>query len=83
MSICLTRACNRGSSERALAALLSHRIVVADFGSKPIAASNCLIQIASFAASNAATYSASHDEVATVFCFRAHQETTPDPRLKV
>jgi hypothetical protein len=35
------------------------------------------------AALNAATYSASHDEAATVFCFHAFHETTPEPNEKV
>lgn len=32
-------------------------------------------------ASKAAVYSASHDEVATVFCFRAFQEINPEPKV--
>ena len=35
--------------------------------------------IASFDASNAAIYSALHDDAATVFCFLACQEITPEP----
>ena len=40
------------------------------------------IHTASFAVSNTATYSASHDEVVTFLCFRALQEMIPDPSEK-
>jgi hypothetical protein len=38
--------------------------------------------MASFEASQVAMYSALHVELATVFCFRAAQDTIPDPSEK-
>jgi hypothetical protein len=38
--------------------------------------------IASFAASNAAVYSTSHEELATVFCFFMFHEIRPVPKVK-
>jgi hypothetical protein len=37
-------------------------------------------QIHSLVVLNAATYSASHEDVAMTFCLRIVQETAPDPR---
>ena len=62
-------------------ALLSQRIVVGDSCVKLTLESNVRNQIASFDASRAAVYSASHDEVATVFCFRDCQDIGPDPKV--
>ena len=67
----------------ALAALLSHMIGVEVDGKRPMPSSSCRIQRASLLASKAAMYSASQDDTATVFCLRALQEVTPEPRLNV
>ena len=80
MSMCLTRSCKVGSSERLIAALLSQQIVVGAVGVWLILLRSVRSQIHSFEASNAAVYSASQDEAATVFCFLACHETTPEPR---
>jgi len=64
-----------------MAALLSQRIGVDAAGAKSIPDSNVRSQIASFPHSNAAVYSASQEDEATVFCFRVVQEITPDPRV--
>ena len=37
----------------------------------------------SFAASNATVYSASHEEVATVFFLHAFQDISPEPRVNL
>ena len=80
--MCLTRECIAGSDDSMIAALLSHRIVVDVAGWMNL---NSVRRVrnhtASFAASNAAVYSASHDELATVFCFFAFQEINPAPKV--
>ena len=82
MSMCLTCWWRNGSSDKLIAALLSHRMIVEDGGVKSIIVSRACSQIASLEASNAAVYSALHKEVATVFCLRALHEINPDPRVK-
>lgn len=79
MSICLTREWSDGSSDKLIAELLSQLIVVGSICLKLIPSKSERIQIASFVNSDAATYSASHDEVATVFCFLAFHEISPEP----
>lgn len=79
MLTCLTRAWRRGSSDKLIAELLSHKIVVAPSLEKPSADSNILSQMHSCAASNAAMYSASQEEAATVFCFLVDHNTSPEP----
>jgi len=64
-----------------MAALLSHKIGVDAAGEKFILDIRVRSQTASFAHSNAAVYSASQEDEATVFCFRVVQEMTPDPRV--
>ena len=82
MSMCLTCWCREGSSERLMAALLSQRIGVDAAGVKSIPDSSVCSHIASFPHSNAAMYSASQEDEATVFCFQVAQEITPDPKVK-
>ena len=72
-----------GSDDRKIVALLSQRIVVGVDGCMNLSSVRRVrSQIASLEASNAAVYSASHDELAMVFCFFAFQEINPDPRVK-
>jgi hypothetical protein len=65
-----------------MAALLSQSKGVADVGKKPILESSVQSHIASFEASKAAVYSASHEEVATVRCRLDCHETGPEPKVK-
>jgi len=66
-----------------MAALLLQSIVVEIVGCKNFNSVNRVrSQMASFEASNAAVYSASHDELATVFCFFAFHEIRPAPKVK-
>jgi len=82
--MCLVRECMAGSDNRNIAALLSQRIVVDVDGCINFSSIRRVrSQIASLEASNAAVYSASHDELVTVFCFFAFQETNPDPSVKL
>ena len=72
-----------GSDDKKIAALLSQRIVVGVDGCMNFSSVRRVhSQIASLEASNAAVYLASHDELATVFCFFTFQETNPNPRVK-
>ena len=71
-----------GSAERLIAAVLSHRMVVSSSDNRSSDHSSIHNQIASHAASNAAVYSALQEEVATVFCFHAFQETTSFPSVQ-
>jgi hypothetical protein len=81
--MCLTRKCIVGSNERHMVALLSHNIVVGFDGCKSFSSiSRVRSYIASFDASKAAVYSASHDELATVFCFFTFHEIRLAPKVK-
>src|SRR6266567_6853589 len=83
MSICLTHECVIGSEDRQMVVLLLHSMVVGFNGCMNFSSiSNECSHITSFDASNAAVYSASHDELATVFCFFKFHETKPAPRVK-
>ena len=82
--MCLTCECMAGSDDRNMAALLLQRIVVDVDGCMNFSSIRRVhSQIASLEASKVAIYSASHDELATVFCFFAFQETNPDSRVKL
>ena len=81
MSKCLTLAWKAGSSDSVMAALLSQSNVVADVGGRPILENSVRSHIASFDASNAVVYSASHEDVATVRCHLDCQDTGPEPRV--
>lgn len=80
ISKCLDLPCCDGSLDNVMAALLSHNKVVALFWARPISDSKVRSQIASLDASNAAVYSASHDDVATVLCFLDAHDMRPEPR---
>ena len=72
-----------GSDDKKIAALLLQRIAVGvDECMNLSSVRRVCSQIASLEALNAAMYLASHDELATIFCFFAFQETNPDPRVK-
>ena len=79
--ICLTRWWRDRSSDRLIVALLSHRIVDGEFWWKPMPVKRLLSHMDSFAASNATVYSASHEEVATIFCLCAFHDISPEPRV--
>ena len=64
-----------------MAALLSQRIGVDAAGARSMLDSSVHSHIASLAHSNAAVYSASQEDEATVFCFQVVQEITPDPKV--
>ena len=61
--------------------LLSQRIGVDAASVRLMPDSSVHSHIASLAHSNAAVYSASQEDEATVFCFRVVQEITPDPKV--
>ena len=83
MSTCLTRACGRGSSDNAMAESLSQNMSVGLLvESCPMSLNSARSQIHSCALSNAAMYSASHNEAATVRCFLAAHDTAPVPRFQ-
>ena len=63
-----------------MAELLLQLIVIGSTCLKLISSRSEKIQIASLVNSNAATYSALHDEAAMVFCFLAFHEMSPEPR---
>jgi hypothetical protein len=83
MSMCFTRVCNIGSSDKFIDALLSHIILIGLVGKTLIPVSRAHSQIASLVVSKAAMYSASHEEAATVFCFFVAHDIAPDPKEKV
>ena len=84
MLICLTQECMAGSEDKKIVALLSQRIVVGIDGCINLSSVRRVCsQIASLEASNAAVYSALHDELATVFCFFTFQETNPNSGVKL
>ena len=66
MSKCLTLAWKAGSPDNVIVALLSYSKVVGDVGENPILVSKVRSQMASLDALNAAVYSASQVDVATV-----------------
>ncbi|KAG7447485.1 uncharacterized protein BT62DRAFT_1060589 [Guyanagaster necrorhizus] len=82
MLMCFTWVCKDGSSERLMALLLSYNRGVESFCSKLSPDNSALIQIATFIHSHAVTYSASHDDVATVCCFLAFHKIMSEPRVK-
>ena len=69
--------------DKFIAALLLHRMRVEDGCLKPMLAIKFLSQVDSFAASNAAVYSASQEDVAMVLCFLVFQEMRPDPSVNL
>jgi predicted patatin/cPLA2 family phospholipase len=66
-----------------IAPLLSQNTVVEVVQEKQMPMSKAQSQVPSLTASNAATYSASQDEAATVFCFLVPHEMIPEPKVKV
>src|ERR1700690_2718407 len=80
--MCFEREWNEGSSDNTRAPWLSHPREVGLLWGKSRPLSNARNHIASFVVSQAATYSASHEDVVTIFCFLAAQETRPDPSVK-
>ena len=78
ISMCFMWSWRRGSSDRLMAALLSQSKLVGFCGWWLITLKSVQSHIASLQASNAATYSASQEEAATVFCLWACQEIMPD-----
>src|SRR6266496_1603204 len=70
---------NLYSFAKAIAPVLSQKIFIGPdaLGMTPRSDMNSFIQTPSFAASEAATYSASHVDPATTLCLELHQLTAP------
>ena len=63
-----------------MAVLLSQQIVVGVVGVWSMLSKSFCSQMHYFDALKVVVYSASHDKVATVFCFLACHDITPEPR---
>src|SRR6266511_4358570 len=77
--MCLVLLCNLDSFVRAIAPVLSQKIFIGPdaLGITPRSDMNSFIQTPSFAASEAAMYSASHVDPAMTLCLELHQLTAP------
>src|SRR6266496_6705810 len=77
--MCLVLLRNLDSFARAIAPVLSQKIFIGPdaLGMTPRSDMNSFIQTPSFAASDAAMYSASHVDHATMLCLELHQLTAP------
>ena len=80
--MCLAQECATGFQDRAMQAWLSPKSVVAKIWVKPISERRVRSQMASLVAFEAAIYSDSAVESATVGCFLEDQETIPPATLK-
>src|SRR3954465_13237198 len=77
--MCSVLLCNLDSFARAIAPVLSQKIFIRPdaLGMTPRSDMNSFIQTPSFAASEAAMYSASHVDPATTLCLELHQVAAP------
>src|SRR6266516_2086615 len=77
--MCLVLLWNLDSFAKAIAPVLSQKIFIGPdaLGMTPRSDMNSFIETPSFAASEAAMYSASHVDPATMLCLEPHQLTAP------